>query len=113
MGPDGTSANVRSPTWLASGKAAVMLEPVRADARDEPLWQRQSPSPRYAWIEPRAAAPAVDIPPPPGIVREWQVTLRRGRTTVPVRGVVEWVPEQANATPAASARAGIPLPATP
>jgi hypothetical protein len=113
IGPDGTSANVRSPTWLASGKAAVTLEPVRADARDEPLWQRQSPSPRYAWIEPRAAAPAADGPPSPGIVREWQLTLRRGTRTVPVRGVVEWAPAQANPTQAASDRAGIPLPATP
>ncbi len=111
IGPDGTSANVRSPTWLASGKAAEMLQPVRADASGEPSWQLQSASPRYAWIEPRAAPPAADVPPSPGTVREWDVPVRRGRTSARVHGVVEWVP--AMVTQAASGPADSPLRATP
>jgi hypothetical protein len=84
IGPGGTSANVRSATWRRSGKAAA------PDDGTEPRWELQSPSPRYAWIEPRAAAAASWTNDTPS--REWFVVLCRGADEARVTGVVEWVP---------------------
>jgi hypothetical protein len=73
IGPDGT--------WRHGGTAAE--------------WQLASSSPRYAWIEPRAAYPD-DVPPEPSrersVVRRWRVPLRRGTERTVVQGVVEWIP---------------------
>jgi hypothetical protein len=90
IAPDGTSANVSSPTWLRSGKAPVMLQPVRADASSEPRWELQSASARYAWIEPRAA-PLDTEAPRPGVVREWSVTLERGATRARSSSGFRWL----------------------
>jgi hypothetical protein len=85
IGPGGTSANVRSATWRRSGKAAAA-----ADDGVEPRWELQSPSPRYAWIEPRAAAAASWTKDTAS--REWSVVVRRGADEARVTGVVEWIP---------------------
>ena len=63
------------------------------DAKAEPEWRIQSPSPRYAWIDFRAAATG---DPPPSVrkrttVRRWEVPLQRGTATAVVAGVVDWV----------------------
>jgi hypothetical protein len=85
IGPDGTRANLHSATWRRMGKVTAA-----ADDGMEPRWALQSPSPRYAWIEPRAAAPASWTDDAPA--REWSVALRRGADEARVIGVVEWVP---------------------
>jgi hypothetical protein len=97
IGPEGTSANVRSPTWQRTGKAEVTTTAPAVDARATPDWQSQSAARGYAWIEFRAAPP---LPAPsstaaarPGaIVRRWRVPLRHGATQAVVAGEVEWVP---------------------
>jgi hypothetical protein len=94
VAPDGTSANVLSPTWQRSGKAERAARPPRVDATAEPVWRLVSSAPRYAWIEHRAT-PAGDGAPPGGgrgVVGRWDVPLRRGAERGAVRGVVEWVP---------------------
>ena len=85
IGPGGTSANVRSTTWRRIGKAAAA-----ADAPAAPRWELQSPTPRYAWIEPRAAAAASWTNDTPS--REWFIVVRRGADEARVTGVVEWIP---------------------
>jgi hypothetical protein len=74
IGADGTSANVRSPTWRRTGKAAVTDVDAPTDPGAAPEWQLQSRSPRYAWIEFRAQATG------------WSVPLRRGAETATLRG---------------------------
>jgi hypothetical protein len=95
IGPDGTRANLLSPTWQRSGKAEVTDRAMPIDAGAEPVWQLQSASPRYAWIEFRAARPAGDAATATGstdVVGRWGVPLRRGPERAVVSGVVEWVP---------------------
>jgi len=98
IGPDGTSANVRSPTWQRSGKAEVTTTVPAVDAKATPLWQPQSAARSYAWVEFRAAPPsgATDRTVRRGsIVRRWRVPLRQGATESVVAGEVEWVPARA------------------
>jgi hypothetical protein len=99
IGPSGTSANVRSATWRRIGKATAA-----ADEATAPRWELQSPSPRYAWIEPRAAAAASWTNDPPA--REWSVALRRGTDEARVTGVVEWVPSASGVQAIALTRSG-------
>jgi len=97
IAPDGTSANMRSPTWQRSGKAEVTTTPPVVDAKAAPAWRTQSSTRNYAWIEFRAAPPE-DEPPAaarvPMIVRRWHVPLRRGTARAVVDGEVEWVPQR-------------------
>jgi hypothetical protein len=95
VGPEGTSANVLSPTWQRSGKAEVTTSAMPIDPQAEPAWRFQSPSPRYAWVEFRAAHAADDMPPDisrRAFVGRWSVPLRRGAERGMVKGVVEWIP---------------------
>jgi hypothetical protein len=94
IGPDGASANVRSPTWQLSGRAEVVASAPPVDAHAPPAWQVQSPTPRFAWIEFRAAPPMGE---PHDLshrttLRRWAVMLQRGSVTARVSGVVDWVP---------------------
>lgn len=95
IGPDGTSANLRSPTWLASGRAELTGAAARPDASAAPEWSQVSAAPRYGWIEPRAAT-AADGPPSgtvePTIVRHWTVPLERNGEHATIDGIVEWLP---------------------
>jgi hypothetical protein len=95
IGPEGASANVRSPTWQQSGKAEVTTTMPSIDATAEPDWRTQSRTPRYAWIDFRAAPP--DDPPRAVAgkrvtVRRWEVPLRRGTARAVVGGATDWVP---------------------
>jgi len=95
IGPEGTSANVRSPTWQRTGKAEVTTTAPAVDAKAAPEWRTQSATRSYAWIEFRAAPPGVEPRGPAGagkIVRRWEVPLRHGATQTVVAGEVEWVP---------------------
>lgn len=93
IAPDGTSANLRSPTWLASGRASVGDVP--ASVGGEPVWSRVSTSSRYGWIEARAATTGDG--PPVGtvdttIVRRWSVPIEHDGERATIAGVVEWRP---------------------
>lgn len=100
IGPGGTSANVRSATWRRSGKAAAP----GANDGGEPRWELQSPSPRYAWIEARAAAAASWTNDTPS--REWFVVVRRGADEARVTGVVEWIPSASGVQTVTLTRSG-------
>jgi hypothetical protein len=104
IGPRGTSANLLSPTWQRSGKAEVTSTAKAVDPEAAPVWQQQSASPRYAWIEFRASRPegSVGTAIEQGVVGRWGVPLRRGLQRAVVSGVVEWVP----ALPGADRRVG-------
>ncbi|HTD58916.1 MAG TPA: hypothetical protein VK672_08480, partial [Solirubrobacteraceae bacterium] len=99
IGPEGTSANVRSPTWQRTGKAEVTTTAPPVDAKAAPAWQTQSSTPSYAWIEFRAAPPASEPPRATArtraTVRRWAVPLRRGAARVVVGGSIEWIPTAA------------------
>ncbi len=103
IGPEGTSANVRSPTWQRTGKAEVTTTAPPIDAKTAPAWRTQSSTPRYAWIEFRAAPPATE--PPRALarthatVRRWTVPLRRGAVHAVVGGAIEWIPSAEAAPP--------------
>jgi hypothetical protein len=96
IGPGGTSANVRSPTWQRTGKAEVTTTAPPIDAKAAPAWQTQSSTPSYAWIEFRAAPPANEPPRAAArtraTVRRWEVPLRRGAAHAVVSGAIEWMP---------------------
>jgi hypothetical protein len=103
----GTEANLRSPTWRQSGRAEVVTEElVAADPSAPPLWKRQSPAPRYAWIEPRAAYLEREPPEPirergrPAEVLSWQIPIVCGGRRATITGVTEWTPAGAIRKPA-------------
>lgn len=98
VGPEGTSANVLSPTWQRSGKAEVTIGALPADAEAEPAWRLQSPSPRYAWVDFRAAHLEDDAPSEiwrRTLIGHWNVPVRRGTERGTVKGVIEWLPHAA------------------
>jgi hypothetical protein len=89
IGRDGVEANLRSPTWAASGRAAADAVPAAPGAA--PQWRRVAAQPRYSWIDPRAAAP----PDPPAAAAEpraWQVPVQIGAQRLPITGVLVWHP---------------------
>jgi hypothetical protein len=94
VGPEGTSANVRSPTWQRSGKAEVTTTASPVDAKAEPVWQRQSATPRYSWIEFRAAPPTREpaVGRARGTIGRWEVPLRHGDDGAVIGGEIEWIP---------------------
>lgn len=55
LGAGGAEVNRRSPTWVFTAQAqGTDLAGVAADATAVPDWQQVSPSPSFAWIDPRA-----------------------------------------------------------
>jgi hypothetical protein len=87
IGRDGVEANLRSPTWAASGRAAADAAPAAAGAA--PHWRRVAAQPRYSWIDPRAAAP-LDPPNTAADERAWQVPVQVGEQRLPITGVLIW-----------------------
>lgn len=55
LGPDGAEVNRRSPTWVFTAQAQGSdLDGAAADPAAAPEWRQVSPSPSFAWIDPRA-----------------------------------------------------------
>lgn len=55
LGPNGAEVNRRSPTWVFTAQAqGADLDGVEADASAAPEWQQASPTPSFAWLDPRA-----------------------------------------------------------
>jgi hypothetical protein len=57
IGPAGVRVNTRSSGWIASGLAESGFAPMPVVAGDGPLWLVRSTTPRFTWLEPRAARP--------------------------------------------------------
>lgn len=92
---DGVDGNLASPTWQDLGRYRGLGE-FAASAENEARWHRVSLAPRYSWLEPRAAAPAMGFNPQPqhprSLVKGWQVPLLVAGRLLTINGVVEWMP---------------------
>jgi hypothetical protein len=99
IGPRITEVNVKSPTW-AEMRQALGQDPSdeAADSSAEPKWQQVSDTPRWRWLEFRAAAPKSD--PPKQIVernrattvRTWSIPYLIGDKKGTVEGITQFVP---------------------
>lgn len=69
-----------------------------AKATDEPRWERRSPAPSYAWLEPRLSYPERELP--EAIrrggtrreVRRWEIAFLHGAELRKIGGAIDWVP---------------------
>jgi hypothetical protein len=98
IGPTGAEVNVKSPMWVEIQQARGQDPSDEADAAAEPKWQPVADTPRWTWLEFRAAAPHTD--PPRQIVesdrattvRSWSIPYLVGGERRTVDGVTEFVP---------------------
>lgn len=105
IGPDGVTANLRSPTYYTSGSTAILKVPPKADASAKPQWKKVSPHPVWAWLERRAAVPAElyqrdELGDEQRSVLEWTTDYTLGGEPLPVAGTVDWIPPRAAASDA-------------
>lgn len=98
IGPAVSEVNVKSPTWVEVQQARGQDPSDEADPDAEPKWQQVADSPRWSWLEFRAAAPHTD--PPQAIVesdrattvRTWSIPYLVGGERRTVDGITEFVP---------------------
>ena len=98
IGPKITEVNVKSPTWAGVQQALGHDPSDEADATAEPKWQPVADTPRWSWLEFRAAAPKTD--PPKAIVerdeattvKKWSIPYLIGDQRRAVDGVTQFVP---------------------
>jgi hypothetical protein len=99
IGPQGTFANVKSPTWYRSNDPTGTAAPPPAASSDPltpPSFARVSPEPSWGWFDHRmhrarlATAPAVKDPLKPTRLEEWEVPMRYGTQDVVVKGHREY-----------------------
>jgi hypothetical protein len=99
IGPQGTFANVKSPTWYRSNDptgTAVPPPSASSDPATPPSFARVSPEPSWGWFDHRlhrarlATAPAVKDPLKPTRLEEWEVPMRYGAQGVVVKGHREY-----------------------
>jgi hypothetical protein len=98
IGPKVTEVNTKSPTWAAVQQALGHDPSDEVDAAAAPTWSQVSDTPRWSWLEFRAAAPKTD--PPKGIVersgpttlKAWSIPILIGAKKSAVEGVTQFVP---------------------
>jgi len=98
IGPKVSEVNTKSPTWAAIQQALGKSPSDTADAAAPPAWQPVADSPRWSWLDLRAAAPKAD--PPPAVVdrgrtvtvKQWSIPYRLGDRRRTVEGETRWVP---------------------
>lgn len=97
IGPQGTFANVKSPTWyLSNDPTGAAIPPASADAAAAPLFARVSKDPTWGWFDHRlhrtvlASAPAVASPDRPVRLEDWTVPMRYGELAVSIKGHREY-----------------------
>jgi hypothetical protein len=121
IGPTVSEVNVKSPTWVEVQQARGQKPSDGADAAAEPSGQQVADSPRWTWLEFRAAAPHTD--PPRAIVesdrattvRTWSIPYLVGGERRTIDGITEFVPiavarERAGRGPASESGDGSDLP---
>ncbi|MGH8529856.1 MAG: hypothetical protein ACRETN_08445 [Nevskiales bacterium] len=91
-------ANLRSPSWRASGRSFNTASAQAEAATSEVLWTLVGRATRYSWLEPRAGSPQRR---PSGEVmragqrrelHRWKIPVLIDQQPVSIEGVVEWVP---------------------
>lgn len=97
VGPDGVSANLRSPTYYTSGSTAILKVPSTADAAAPPEWGEVSNVPVWAWLERKAAVPTelyqrAELGENRRTILEWTNEYMLGGEPLSVAGSVEWIP---------------------
>ena len=98
IGPEGVHVNLRSPSWLASGQAELGATDTTPDASAPPVWQRRSPSPRFAWVEPRLGHPRSEPPDAvlakagPREIHAWEIAVLHGGARKKIVGAIDWIP---------------------
>ncbi|HYH49889.1 MAG TPA: hypothetical protein VEG38_10110 [Acidimicrobiia bacterium] len=98
IGPQVSEVNIKSPTWAEVQQASGKDPSDEADAQAEPQWRKVADTPRWQWLEQRAAAPK-DEPPAPVIaqgkavtVRNWSIPYAIGDKRDTIDGITEFVP---------------------
>jgi hypothetical protein len=98
IGPQISEVNTKSPTWAEIQQASGKDPADETDAAAEPQWRKVADTPRWQWLELRAAAPK-DEPPAPVIaagkavtVRKWSIPYLVGDKRATIEGVTEFVP---------------------
>lgn len=113
--------NLYSPSYVEIQQARNETPPLPADASAPPEWREVQKTPRWAWLEFRAAPPAEDPPKEvalretPTVVRTWKVPVMVGDEPQEVVGVTQFVPiaqvrEQARGGQATGGDGGLDLP---
>jgi hypothetical protein len=114
IGPKVSEVNGKSPTWAAIQQASGKNPSGTADVAAAPDWQQVSDTPRWSWLEFRAAAPKAD--PPAAVVdrgktvtvKEWSIPYLIGNRRQTLDGVTRWVPIAELRRQAANPTAGLP-----
>lgn len=97
IGPRTTDVNAKSPTWARLEQAFGKDPSNEVDAAAEPRWQQVADSPRWSWLEFRAAAPRSD--PPQEVIavgrtvtaKTWSVPYLIGERKEEITGRVDFV----------------------
>jgi hypothetical protein len=100
----GVRVNTRSSGWVASELAESGFAPMPVVAGDGPLWLVRSTTPRFTWLEPRAARPLAA-----GKQQQtsWRIpyVMRTGTAELPgeVQGTTQWIVHRPERTADSSA----------
>ena len=113
IGPKVSEVNGKSPTWAAIQQASGKNPSDTADVAAPPAWQEVADTPRWSWLEFRAAAPKAD--PPAAVVdqgktvtvKEWSIPYLIGDRRQTLTGVTQWVPIAELRRQAANPAAGL------
>lgn len=97
IGPQGTFANIKSPSWYRSNDpTGAAVPPDDADPKAEPVFARVSAEPVFGWFDHRlhkgllTRPPAVEDPDKPVVLESWTVPMRYGDQPVSVKGHREY-----------------------
>ena len=113
IGPEGVSANLRSPDYYLGGNQTVRPVPASADPNKPPRWDHLSDVPIWTWLEFRARLPAraherSGLGTNRKVVLAWRTPMTLGEDNIPVSGQVEWIPPRVpNPAPDGSSYVGI------
>lgn len=97
VGPTGVRVNTRSSGWVSTGLAESSYVPAPIAAGDGPLWQVRSQTPRFTWMDPRAALPAsmrvkaASKSGTPAPRQLWSIPFVVGERRGQVQGVTQWI----------------------
>lgn len=93
IGPQGTFANIKSPTWYRSNDpTGAAVPPESADPKAEPVYARVTTDPSWGWFDHRmhrttlTKAPAGAAPDKEVRLESWLIPMRYGGTPVAVQG---------------------------
>ncbi|HEX2239971.1 MAG TPA: hypothetical protein VHJ82_02335 [Actinomycetota bacterium] len=97
IGPRGTFANMRSPTYHFAGTQALARVPQDTDPSAKPSWKRVSSKPIWAWLELRARLPAeAQLRSVLGAERRtvlsWTTPMYLAGDLIELKGELDWIP---------------------